>query len=71
MDCRIGTPNEHVAKSSENVTNPMFATGVGLVMMGLSKMEKEMKKQHASTLVQETVVVTEKEKKNKKEVINT
>ncbi|HXD92369.1 MAG TPA: cell division protein FtsA, partial [Bacteroidia bacterium] len=33
IDCRIGTPNEHLAKSSENVTNPMFSTGVGLVMM--------------------------------------
>jgi cell division protein FtsA len=41
LDCRIGTPNEHVAKSSENVTNPMYATGVGLVMMGFKKLEKE------------------------------
>lgn len=44
LDCRIGTPNEHLAKSSENVTNPMFSTGVGLVMMGLKKIEDEMKK---------------------------
>lgn len=42
LDCRIGTPNEHVAKSSENVTNPMYATGVGLVMMGFKKLEKEI-----------------------------
>jgi len=49
MDCRIGTPNEHLAKSSENVTNPMFSTGVGLVMMGLRKMEEDMRRMNKPT----------------------
>jgi cell division protein FtsA len=40
MDTRVGYPNEHLAKSSEEVTSPMFATGVGLVMKGLQGMEK-------------------------------
>ncbi len=44
MDCRIGTPNEHIGKSVENVTNPMYSTGVGLVMMGFKKMEEELGK---------------------------
>lgn len=48
MDCRIGTPNEHLAKSSENVTNPMFSTGVGLVMMGIRKMEEDMRKSNTT-----------------------
>ena len=41
MDCRIGTPNEHLGNSAVEVTHPMFATGVGLVMKGFEKMERE------------------------------
>ncbi len=66
IDCRIGTPNEHLAKSSENVTNPMFSTGVGLVMMGIKKMEDEMRKTNKT--IQPTVELKpeEKEKEKKK-----
>ena len=64
MDCRIGTPNEHLAKSSENVTNPMFSTGVGLVMMGIKKMEDEMRKT-SSTMVEPKVEVVEETTKRK------
>src|ERR1700752_90246 len=62
MDCRIGTPNEHLAKSSENVTNPMFSTGVGLVMMGIKKMEEEMRKS-SNTLDKKVEVVEEENPK--------
>ncbi len=35
MDCRIGYPNEHVAKApSQDLISPLFATGVGLVIKG-------------------------------------
>jgi len=35
MSVRIGYPNEHLAKSNvQDVTSPLFATGVGLVMKG-------------------------------------
>ncbi|HEY6162141.1 MAG TPA: cell division protein FtsA [Bacteroidia bacterium] len=44
MDVRIGLPNEHLAKSSEEVTSPMYATGVGLVIKGLEKLERERSK---------------------------
>jgi len=39
MDTRIGYPNEHLASSETNelIANPIFATGVGLVMWGLEK----------------------------------
>jgi cell division protein FtsA len=40
MDTRIGYPNEHLAKGTEDVTSPMFATSVGLVMKGLQTLEK-------------------------------
>ena len=36
LDCRIGFPNEHLAKApSEDIINPSLATGVGLVINGL------------------------------------
>jgi cell division protein FtsA len=41
MDTRIGYPNEHLAKSSEDVTNPLFSTGVGLVLQGYEELEVE------------------------------
>ena len=41
MDCRIGSPNEHLGSGSMEITNPMFATGVGLVMKGFEKLEKD------------------------------
>lgn len=36
MDVRVGVPNEHLApENPEDVTSPIFSTGVGLVMKGL------------------------------------
>ncbi len=40
MDCRIGTPNEHLAGNEDELKNPLYATGVGLVMKGIDKYEK-------------------------------
>jgi cell division protein FtsA len=37
LDARIGYPNEHLAKGMvEEVKSPIYATGVGLVLRGLS-----------------------------------
>ncbi len=42
MNTRIGYPNEHLAPGSpEEITSPMYATGVGLLMMGIQNGEKE------------------------------
>jgi len=41
MDTRVGYPNEHLAGDSDDeVTSPLFATAVGLVMDGLRRQEK-------------------------------
>ncbi len=39
MDTRIGYPNEHLAPSTkiENITSPMYSTGIGLVIKGYEK----------------------------------
>lgn len=45
MDTRIGYPNEHLAKgNAEEITSPTFATSVGLVMKGLEKFDKQVKR---------------------------
>lgn len=42
LDTRIGYPNEHLAKgNSDEITSPMYATGVGLVIKGFQKLDKE------------------------------
>ncbi|MCB0773596.1 MAG: cell division protein FtsA, partial [Flavobacteriales bacterium] len=41
MSTRIGYPNEHLANSKvEDVTSPLFATGVGLVLRGFNHLEQ-------------------------------
>ena len=57
MDTRIGYPNEHLAKSSDDIKSPMYATGVGLVMKGLQSMEKNKSKQ--------TITITSHSQKTK------
>jgi len=44
MDTRVGYPNEHLAKGTQDVASPMFATAVGLVMKGLQTLEKQNQK---------------------------
>lgn len=40
MDTRIGYPTEHLAAGTEEVTSPMYSTGVGLVIKGFELQEK-------------------------------
>jgi len=45
MGTRIGYPNEHLAKSNvEDVTSPLHATGVGLVMKGFDYLDRRRPK---------------------------
>jgi cell division protein FtsA len=46
LDCRIGYPNEHLAKNEmlpknqyEELQSPSYATGIGLLIKGIQKME--------------------------------
>lgn len=45
MDVRIGYPNEHLSNnnSEKNISNPIFSTGIGLIIEGFAKLDKEMK----------------------------
>ena len=44
MDTRIGFPNEHLAHDSdEELSSPIFATSVGLLMSGIEHIEQKYK----------------------------
>jgi cell division protein FtsA len=44
MDVRIGYPNEHLSAGNDEIKSPMYATAVGLVIMGLNDAEKNQNK---------------------------
>lgn len=41
MDTRTGFPNEHLAKGAEEVTSPVYATGVGLVLRAMKTHDRD------------------------------
>lgn len=44
IDTRVGTPQDHLGGSiTEEITHPMHATGIGLILEGLKKLDKEDK----------------------------
>jgi cell division protein FtsA len=51
LDVRIGYPNEHLTdETPKELSSPMYATGVGLVIEGIARQEHEEKlKQHQTT----------------------
>jgi len=67
LDCRIGTPNEHLAGADDELKNPMYATAVGLVMKGIEKYERESKRGINTTKTKEEPIVESKELKKKDE----
>ena len=67
MDCRIGTPNEHLAGADDELKNPLYATGVGLVMKGIEKYERDSKRGTNSVKV-ETLTKEETAKKEEKKI---
>lgn len=50
MDARIGYPTEHLGKGAESVTSPSYSTGVGLVLMGFKKYEKQKSSNHQTAI---------------------
>ena len=54
MDVRIGYPNEHLSNNQniQDMTNPIYSTGIGLIIEGFEKIDKEMKK---SEVVEKTI----------------
>ncbi|VAV85691.1 Cell division protein FtsA, partial [hydrothermal vent metagenome] len=69
MDTRIGYPNEHLASNSDNdLSSPLFATVVGLLMKGLSDKEKQVSIVKEMKQANQTGVSDKKSKIPKKSV---
>lgn len=61
MDARIGYPNEHLSSNTNiNVTSPLFATGVGLVVKGFDQYDR-INKTHEKNKVSKKATVETKE----------
>jgi cell division protein FtsA len=69
LDCRLGYPNEHLAKNEvlpknvyEEMQSPTYATGIGLLIKGIQKMEDEGLAQVIDTKVTDKAKYTEDRK---------
>ena len=61
METRIGYPNEHLSPDvPAEMASPMFATGIGLVIEGIDRYQKESRNQRP-LVVEETTTVVESE----------
>ncbi|MBT8259928.1 MAG: cell division protein FtsA [Bacteroidia bacterium] len=63
MDTRIGYPNEHLAGDSDDeVTSPLYATAVGLVMDGLKRQERKL--EHEAQEIEQAKALEDDDKLN-------
>ncbi len=66
LDTRIGYPNEHLSSDTiAEMASPMYATGVGLVIEGINRYEKEVDKSRPEEPEPEPVKTETPEKKKK------
>ncbi len=64
MEARLGIPNEHLSSAKmKEVTNPIYATGVGLAIRGFNEAatDKEMEWLRATPKVEQEIVVKKEE----------
>jgi len=68
LDTRIGYPNEHLANDvPPEMASPMFATGIGLVIEGIGRYQKEVEKSKPEEpVIQEEAPEAEGKKKKVK-----
>ncbi|MFV0540468.1 MAG: cell division protein FtsA [Aestuariibaculum sp.] len=60
MDTRIGYPNEHLAgDSDEEITSPLYATAVGLVLEGLRRNERKIEQKQDEQKAESDEQITE------------
>ncbi len=70
LDTRIGYPNEHLANNvAPEMASPMFATSIGLVIIGTERYEQEREKMKEMEPVEEVVEEDVKKKKRKEKKV--
>jgi cell division protein FtsA len=70
LDCRVGYPNEHLAKNEllpkniyDELKSPLFATGIGLLIKGIQKAEQQMHHgKNAGIIIDQTLPATKAKK---------
>ena len=69
LDCRVGYPNEHLAKNEslpkniyEELKSPLFATGIGLLIKGIQKGEQEIANGKNAGITDKSVVTVKAKK---------
>jgi cell division protein FtsA len=70
LDVRLGYPDNDLAKGyNDNVNNPVFSTGIGLIIKGFEDMENRIKKQESlpEEPEEEEEDISEQEKEPKKD----
>ncbi len=53
MDTRVGYPTEHLATGDEDVTSPMYSTGVGLILKGFERIKNKELASKSNTKISE------------------
>ncbi len=68
MDTRIGFPNEHLSSNADNeVASPMYATGVGLVIEGINRFDRDSNREMSEKGEKRKVkIMGRREKKDQK-----
>lgn len=64
IDSRVGTPEDHLGGTiTEEMTHPMHATGIGLILEGLKKIDKDnrLNKSPMATPIDELIIETDDE----------
>jgi cell division protein FtsA len=69
MDTRVGYPNEHLAAGNFDLSHPLYATGVGLVMKGFDEVQRNQIIQPEQTTIKAPEVVQHSQQKNKKGIM--
>lgn len=66
INARIGTPDEHLSsfgdKKGEGISDPIYATGIGLVLYGFEKLKEEEKKEQPTQKTKEEDPILDEEK---------
>ena len=72
LDCRVGYPNEHLAKNEvlpkntyDDLKSPLYATGIGLLIKGIQKAEHMMEESRSPGIFIEKTPAAEKHKKKR------
>ena len=68
IDARVGTPQDHLGGTiTEEITHPMHATGIGLILEGIKKLDKESKSNKAPMALRLDEDIVEEEVKTVEE----